>query len=252
MPKRSQAKPIDRTVPTPLYEQIKLRLLAELEAPGADREGEQRLLSDAALMERFGVSRMTVRNAIAELVRRGLVKRVPGRGTFLVRQPRLALHLDGVERFMQDWNLPHLDPMAKILTFRRVAATPDVAARLQITQGSPVILVRRIRLADGEPSAYDVRYVAGWCSAGITRADARRQSLFATIARESGVEAVAVEQEVGAVNADAQVAQILHIPVGHALLSRKVTFFTTGERPILAGHSLYRSDRFTFQMRAAR
>ena len=231
----------------PLYEQIKLQLLADLESAP---EGEQHPLSDAALMERFGVSRMTVRSAISELVRRGVVQRVPGRGTFLVRQPRLALHLDGVERFMQDWNLPHLDPLAKILTFRKVAAEPDVAARLQVPQGSSVILVRRIRLADGQPSAYDVRYVAGWCSTGITREDARRRSLFATIARNSGVQAVAVEQEVGAINADAQVAEILELPRGHALLSRKVTFFTTGDRPILTGHSLYRSDRFSFQMRA--
>ena len=245
----SDAKFIDRSGPTPLYEQIRLRLLADLQSLP---EGEQRLLSDAALMERFGVSRMTARNAIADLVRRGVVKRVPGRGTFLVRQPRLALHLDGVERFMQDWNLPHLDPLAKILTFRRVKAEPDVAARLQIAHGSPVILVRRVRLADGEPSAYDVRYVAGWCSRGISREDARQRSLFATIARESGVEAVAVEQEVGAINADPDVAKILQVARGHALLSRKVTFFTAGDRPILTGHSLYRSDRFTFAMRAAR
>lgn len=249
--RRSSAKSkfIDRSGPVPLYEQIKLRLLAELDALP---EGAQRLLSDAALMERFGVSRMTARNAIAELVRRGVVQRVPGRGTFLVRQPRLALHLDGVERFMQDWNLPHLDPLAKILTFRRIPAAPDVAARLQVAQGSPVILVRRIRLADGDPGAYDVRYVAGWCSTGITREDARKQSLFATIARESGVQAIAVEQEVGAVNAAGDVAEILGVQPGQALLSRKVTFFTTGERPILTGHSLYRSDRFSFQMRAAR
>lgn len=245
----SKLKDIDRTGPVPLYEQIRIRLLADLESLP---EGEQHLLSDAALVERFGVSRMTARNAIAELVRRGVVKRVPGRGTFLVRQARLALHLDGVERFMQDWNLPHLDPIAKILTFRRVEAEPDVAAALQIAQGSEVILVRRIRVADGEPGAYDVRYVAGWCSRGITREDARRQSLFATIARESGVEAIAVEQEVGAINADAGVAKVLNVSRGHALLSRKVTFFTVGERPILCGHSLYRSDRFTFQMRAAR
>jgi GntR family transcriptional regulator len=250
MVKRSEAKPIDRTMATPLYEQIRQRLLAELEAASGD--AGQLPLSDAALMERFGVSRMTARNAMAELVRRGVVKRVPGRGTFLVRAPRLALHLDGVERFMQDWHLPHLDPMAKILTFRRMPAEPDVAARLQVAQGSPVILVRRVRHADDEPGAYDVRYVAGWCSAGITREDARRQSLFATIARESGVEAVAVEQEVGAVNADDQVAEVLGVPRGHALLSRKVTFFTTSERPILTGHSLYRSDVFSFLMRAAR
>ena len=66
----SRLKDIDRTGPVPLYEQIRMRLLADLESLP---EGEQHLLSDAALMERFGVSRMTARNAIAELVRRGVV-----------------------------------------------------------------------------------------------------------------------------------------------------------------------------------
>lgn len=247
---KSKAKPIDRSGPTPLYEQIKASLLAEIQAGsgGAERQG----FSDAALMQRFGVSRMTVRNALADLARQGLVQRVPGRGTFVVRQPRVALHLDGVQRFMQDWFLPHLDPVARILTFRHTTADAEVAALLQVEKGSQVLLVRRVRDADGRPAAYDVRYVAGWCSAGITREDAKRRSLFATIARESGVEAVAVEQEVGAINADEQLAPILGVPTGHALLSRKVTFLTVGERPILTGMSLYRSDRFTFQMRAAR
>lgn len=250
MRKLSEAKSIDRSGATPLYEQIKVHLLTELNEVRA--AGDARYFSDATLMQRFGVSRMTVRSAIAELVRQGLIERIPGRGTFLVPQPRMALHLDGVERFMQDWHLPHLDPLARILTFRHAPAAPDVAARLQIERGSPLLLVRRVRVADGQPAAYDVRYVAGWCSAGITRDDAKQRSLFATVARESGVSAAAVEQEVGAVEADEKVAAILGVSPGHALLSRKITFFTSGERPILTGHSLYRSDRFTFQMRAAR
>ena len=233
-----------------MYEQIKARLLAEIQ--GAPDDGRPRAFSDAALMQRFGVSRMTVRNALADLARQGLVQRVPGRGTFVVRQARVALHLDGVQRFMQDWFLPHLDPLARILTFRHTTADAEIAVLPQVEKGSPVLLVRRVRDADGQPAAYDVRDVAGWCSAGITREDAKQRSLFATIARESGVEAVAVEQEVSAINADEQVSSILGVRPGHALLSRKVTFLTLGERPILTGMSLYRSDRFTFQMRAAR
>lgn len=250
MKKRRNLEAIDRTGPIPLYEQIKSRLLGELK--DASPENQARYFSDSAVMARFGVSRMTARNAIADLVRQGFIKRVPGRGTFVVGPPALALHLDGVERFMQDWHTPHLNPIARILTFRHMKATDEIAARLQIVKGSIVLVVRRVRHADGEPAAYDIRYVSGWCASGITRDDAGRRSLFASMEKHSGLRADAVEQEVSAIKADEQVARVLNIPLGSALLRRHVTFLTAEERPLLTGVSLYRSDLFSFQMRAAR
>ncbi len=239
---------LDRNNPAPLYEQLKARLIAESRDAGEERA----TISDAALMKRFGVSRMTVRSAIAELVREGLVKRVPGVGTFVVRDRHLSVGLDGLDRFIQEWHLPELDPGTKILSFRRVAANVDIAAKLQIARGAPVLLLRRLRTANGEPATLDVRFVAGWCASKITREDATHEMLFDIVASKAGVQTVAVEQQVGAQAADAATAAILCVPIGSPLLSRHVAFFAANDRPTIVGYGLYRSDRFRFHMRAER
>lgn len=249
MRKPTAHDPIERDGPVPLYEQIKNRLVAELRAMP---HGGTRIFSDAALMKRFRVSRMTVRNAVADLVREGVVKRIPGRGTFLVPLPPLHVRLDGLERFIQEWQFSHPQTPVKILTFRQAPAPARIAERLQIAPGERVLFVRRLREDEGEPVILDLRYVSPACEKGITREDAARRSLFVTIAERSGIEAVAVEQEIGAEAAGAGVARLLHIDTGSIVLRREVTFFATDQRPMLTGFSYYRADRFTFQMRATR
>ncbi len=239
---------IDRGRRQPLYAQIKALLVDELNGSPL---GERRIFSDSLLMRRFGVSRMTVRNAVAELVREGVVERIPGRGTFLRQRPALAVHLDGLERFLQEWRLPHLH--TKILAFRQAPGPPDVTARLQLPPKTRTLTIRRLREDErGEPIVLDLRYVAPWCEAGITRVDAERQSLFLTIAETSGIDAIRVVQRIWAENAGAETAAVLHLEAGTAVLRREVTFFSADERPMLTGESLYRSDRFTFEVTASR
>ena len=239
---------IDRGRRQPLYAQIKSLLVTELDGSAL---GERRIFSDSVLMRRFGVSRMTVRNAVAELVREGVVERIPGRGTFLRQRPAMAVHLDGLERFLQEWRLPHLH--TKILAFRHVPTPSDVTARLQLAPKTRTLMIRRLREDEnGAPIVLDVRHVAPWCEAGITRVDAERQSLFVTIAETSGIDAVRVVQRIWAEDANQQTADILQIEPGKAILRREVTFFSADERPLLTGESLYRSDRFTFEVTASR
>ncbi|GAC1303701.1 MAG: GntR family transcriptional regulator [Vulcanimicrobiaceae bacterium] len=243
---------LDPAAPVPLYEQLKDRLVAEL-ADATSAVGAATVeLSDSALMERFGVSRVTVRTAIAELVRSGHVLRVPGRGTFAVREPTVALDLDGVDKFFEEWHLRELDPGTTLLAFRHVTVPAEIAVRLQIPRGATVLLLRRMRKVRGIPATLDVRYVVDWCARGITREDAERDMLFDIVARRVGAPTTAVEQDVGAQAADPASARLLGVAEGTPLLSRQVTFFTTGDRPIITGNGLYRSDRFRFHMRAQR
>lgn len=251
MLKKSTAAPpdLDRDGPQPLYEQLKARLVEEFNnAPSSAQHG----LSDAALMARFGVSRMTVRNAVAELVRAGLVRRIPGRGTFLVREARLALEFDSLDRFFHEWHMPELDRVTKVLVFRYITPPPQIALALQVSRDAKVLMLRRLRSITGTPATLDVRYVVDWCANKITRADAQHHMLFDTIARRAGVPTTAVEQELGARAATPQEARTLHVPVGTPLLTRKLTFYTSGDRPIITGSGVYRADTFTFRTRVNR
>jgi GntR family transcriptional regulator len=251
MRKSPPADVIERNGPVPLYEQIKNRLVSELRAD-AQGGGEQRVFSDAVLMKRFGVSRMTVRNAVADLVREGVVQRIPGRGTFLLPAEPVHVRIGGLERFVQEWEFPHPQTPVKVPVFRRVEPPRWVAERLHCKPGELVLEAHRLREDEGEPVVLDIRYVSARAMKGLTRDDVSRRSLFVTIAEKSGNAAVAVEQEIGAQGASAEVARQLLIPRGAIVLRREVTFITKDQRPILTGVSYYRADRFTFQMRATR
>jgi GntR family transcriptional regulator len=249
MRKSTPRDQIERNGPVPLYEQIKNRLVTELRA---QHGSAQRVFSDAALMKRFGVSRMTVRNAVAELVREGVVRRIPGRGTFLLPAEPVHVRIGGLERFVQEWEFPHPQTPVKVPFFRVVPPPSWVAERLQCKPGEHVLEAHRLREDEGEPVVLDIRYVSARCMNGITRDDVSRRSLFVTIAERSGIEAVAVEQEIGAEGASASVARQLRIPRDAIVLRREVTFIAKDQRPMLTGFSYYRADRFTFQMRATR
>jgi GntR family transcriptional regulator len=240
---------IERDGPVPLYEQIKNRLVSELRAESGN---ERRVFSDAVLMKRFGVSRMTVRNAVADLVREGVVRRIPGRGTFLLPPEPVHVRIGGLDRFVQEWEFPHPQTPVKVPVFRHVAPPKWVAERLHCEPGEKVLEAHRLREDEGEPVILDIRYVGAPCMNGLTREDVSRRSLFVTIAEKSGIAAVAVEQEIGAEGASAAVAQQLHVAPGAIVLRREVTFLADDQRPLLTGVSYYRADRFTFQMRATR
>ncbi len=249
--KKSNVRPfkLDRNDAVPLYVQLKERLIAEYRDWSRDAPLS---LSDADLMLRYGVSRPTVRAAVSDLVRAGMVTRVPGRGTFFVPREKLSIGLDSLDRFFQEWHLAGLDPGSRVLAFETLVPPPEIATRLQIAAGDEVLMLRRLRTATGEPASVDIRYVVGWCAKYISRADAERDLLFNILAERAFTPSIAVEQEVGAIAAVEEIAQLLGVAIGTPLVSRDVTIFTTGNRPIITGSGLYRSDRFRFRIRAER
>jgi GntR family transcriptional regulator len=240
---------VDADEPQPLYEQVKRVLLDEIRTGGAT---PRPLGSDNELMLRFGVSRMTIRTAVDELVRQGLVRRIQGKGTFVLAPAAVEVRLDGLERFLQEWHEPHLHTDARILAFDRIAAAPDLARRLRVVAGSEVLHVRRLREADEGPVVLDDRYVAGWCMRGVTRAEAAKQSLFVSIERHSGVKTDIVEQTVIAALPEKNEATLLRIGPLQPVLKRLVLFTTEAGKPTLCGQSIYRGDRVQFHLRAAR
>jgi len=235
--------------PVPLYEQITLVLLSEI-SNGEARP--RRLGSDNALMARFGVSRMMIRSAVDELVRRGLVQRIQGKGTYVVDPHSVEVRLDGLERFLQEWHEPHLHTSARILAFHSIVAPAAIAASLRIEPGDRVLHIRRLREAADGPIVIDDRYVPAWCSPDLTREDAAKQSLFVSIEEHTGIRTETVEQTIRAALATEAEAKLLLREPGTPVLERSVVFMTADARPTLCGRSVYRGDRVQFRLRASR
>jgi GntR family transcriptional regulator len=124
--------------------------------------------SERTLVVRLGVSRVTVRQAIADLVDTGALERVHGKGTYVTGpQVDSRLHLTSFSREMRDRGLL---PATVVLDAAEEAADDEVAYALRIRPGRPVVRVERLRTADGTPMAYEVGHYPsmlfpGCCSA---------------------------------------------------------------------------------------
>jgi DNA-binding GntR family transcriptional regulator len=146
--------PIDRGSFEPPYAQL-ARAIRERIGQGQYRPGD-RLPSEAELCAAFEVSPMTVRRAVAELVREDIVVTEHGRGTF-VKQPQLAAATFDLSDLMGYLASPNVE--AHILEARIVSAGPRVAEKLAVTEDERVISIKRLLLRSDEPVFYHSEYL---------------------------------------------------------------------------------------------
>jgi DNA-binding GntR family transcriptional regulator len=140
---------LDRYSPVPLYHQMATQIEAAIRS--GELEPGDRLPNEIELAEQLQVSRPTLRRAIEELVRRGLLVRKRGFGTQVV-QPRNERRGELSSLFDSLKTRGH-NPETKVLRREITPATPQVAEALRISVETPVVAIERLRLSDGEPLA---------------------------------------------------------------------------------------------------
>jgi GntR family transcriptional regulator len=195
--------------------------------------------SERELVQRFGVARMTVRQAMDALVAEGLLERSPGRGTFVARPRRKVGRLTS---FTEDMRQRGLRPDSQSLLLRLEQAGPGVARALGITVGDAVIHWRRLRLGDGEPIALEDVYLNEVLLPGFLHKPTP-DSLFAALALR-GLRPTWAEDAVSADRATAEEAQQLMIAPASPIL-RVARRALAEERPVEVSRSAYRADKFT-------
>jgi GntR family transcriptional regulator len=199
--------------------------------------------SERALVVSLAVSRVTVRQAIADLVAAGVLERVHGKGTYLAGpQVDSRLHLTSFSREMRDRGLV---PATVVLSATEQPADDEVCYALRIRPGQSVVRVERLRTADGTPMAYEVGHYPSSLFPGLLQRELG--SLYDVFASEYGVVVSSGEQTVRAESADAHQAGILGIAKRAPLLvQERVTY--AGERAIEMATSWYRADRYRIHM----
>jgi GntR family transcriptional regulator len=205
-----------------------------------------RLPSDAELVAEFGVSRMTARYAMQRLAAEGLVARHPGRGSF-VAPPAPHRRTDRLLTFSSEMLRRGRVPSSRLVTRTLRSATRSEAAALGLLPGAPIVVVRRIRLADGEPIALETALLVAICAATVLAADLEHGSLHAAI-HAGGISLRRGTGTVGASAATAEDARLLHLRRGDPLLvERRVIFDDAGQR-IEATESRYPADRYALDV----
>jgi GntR family transcriptional regulator len=226
----------------PRYYEIEQALRARI----AELRPDESLPSDAMLCDEFGVSRMTARNAVQRLVQEGLVYRVPGRGTFVARQPAHR-QADKVWSFTDEMRRRGHTPTSRVLECAVAATEPADAAQLDLLDGGGVVAVRRIRLADGVPIAIERAAFPVDCAGAILDADLEHGSLHAALVAAGRIP-TAGHATLTADTAAEEEAKLLEVSAGAALLVERRLLTDQNDRPLELTESRYVADRYALHV----
>ncbi|QCI67706.1 GntR family transcriptional regulator [Phreatobacter stygius] len=206
-----------------------------------------RLPSEPDLADLHDVSRVTIRRALAELEREGLISRRPGAGTFItarmIKRPIVA-DLSNA--------LAHLVEMGRstdvrLLQFGYLEPAADVAEALRLDDSEKAQRSVRVRIIDGEPFSYLVTHVPARIGTTYTEQELAALPLLTLIER-SGVKVDRATQTISATLAGPGVAEALGIDIGSPLIALTRVVFDVKRRGIEHLVALYRPDRYSFQM----
>jgi GntR family transcriptional regulator len=226
---------------TTVHGQIEDWLAGEI-AVGALVSGD-RLPTEHDLAAWFGVSRMTLRHALAELARRGLVTRTVGRhgGTF-VAAPKLEQDLTTLAGFSEQLRRHGMVAGARVLTAGRRPAGPAAGAALRLAETDPVYEVRRVRLADGRPIAVERSLfpAARFPDMLDCRLDG---SLYELLEVRYGLRPYRARESLEPVTAGVREAEALEVAEGAPLMLVERTAYARSGEPLEFARDLFRGDR---------
>jgi len=232
---------LKRDTLVPLYHQLKTTLLRDIES-GCWRPGE-RLPTEDELIARFQVSKITVRHALNELTQLGYIRREQGRGTF-VQGPPLEEGPRELRSFTTEISSHGFRATSRVLEQGVVAASADIASRLNLADGELVFRLRRLRLADGEPMGLQTACIPLRLAPGIDELSFASASLYEVLASRYALYPAAARESHQAVLVPEDAAPLLRAPIGSpALAAERLTSLIDG-RPLEYVHSIMRGDRY--------
>jgi GntR family transcriptional regulator len=229
-------------VAPPKYWELKESLLAFCAAnrPGTLVPAERRLA------EEYGISRMTVRQAIQELVVEGRLSRAQGRGTY-VAPPKLT-HVIALTSTSEAMRAQGVTPSSRTLSVAEVAAPPGVAQRLRLAPETPVVVLERLRYANSECMALDYSYFESARFPGLVEHLVAGREVYEVLDRKYRSLPVRAEETIEAAVASPRVAGLLDAETGAALLLAQRLGFLADGTPVEWSPTYYRGDRYRFQV----
>lgn len=231
----------------PLYYQLSV-VLKEKILSGHFSAGD-RIPTEAQLSSEYGVSRITVRQALSELEEEGLIRREAGRGTFVSELPVFTGAMQ-VEGSLDDLITMAMTTSVQLIDLRAVKATPQQALALRVPVGAPLTRCTRLRFHQNEPFACVVNLLPLEIGRRLLRSDWKRGSVLKALER-LGHPIEDAEQTVKASLADAALARLLKTRIGAPLLSVERVVRTAERRPIESTHTFYRSDIYSLSVHLA-
>ncbi|MDI3548622.1 MAG: GntR family transcriptional regulator, N-acetylglucosamine utilization regulator [Halanaerobiales bacterium] len=229
----------------PLYVQLKELMKEKIEK--GEWKINDKIPSERDLEKDYDVSRMTVRKAIIELVNEGILTRKQGKGTF-VKELRIEQDLVKLNGFTQEMRLRGLKPSTRVIDAAEISPDIDVRNKLKLNLGEKVFVLKRLRLANDEPMAYEVSYISEKLCPDLLNHNLN-QSLYKVLTEEYNIALKYAMQSLEAGIASKKEADLLNINENDPILILERLTTDGNERPIEFVKSIYRGDKFKFLVR---
>ncbi len=223
----------------PLYsriqEYIAERILSGKLAP------EEKIQSEREISEDLGVSRMTVRRAITELVNEGLLERKHGSGTYVAR-PKVTYEAWELANYVQAMQRRNIAAASQLLEFSEVVASRRLAETLQIEIGNPIYRISILRLANRVPVILERVFIPCKLCPGLEEWNLEKTSVSDLLIEEYHITPTRISQTVEAAVASETVAQQLRVGEGFPLLLLSRVIFAEEEAPVVFAQDFLRGD----------
>ena len=234
----------------PLYHQIQ-HLVRHRIHSGQYRPGTQ-IPSEHELSQELAVSRVTLREALRELVHERMLVKIQGKGTFVASNPPKRLAPVRYTGFLEDMQ----DRVRKLrvtdVEVAQVAATPELRQTLELDEAtSEVTMIRRVRHVDDEPFSFTQNFLPTEIGARIRPRDLYSRPLL-TILRELKIPITSARETIAAAPADPDTARRLGIPALYPVLHMTRVMYTTGNRPFEVVDIYYRADKYHYSVNMTR
>lgn len=212
---------------------------------------DDKLPSESALEARFGVSRVTVRLALDELRKSGMIESRQGKGYF-VRRLQVVQdlgRLQGVGEIMAPFGI---DVRSEVIEQCELPATAEVHRNLAVERGAAVVRISRIRIVGGAALSYDVSHFPAEIGRKLMGLDLGRNDIFALLEGPLGIEIGYADITLNVVTADEVLARRLGISKGSPLVRIVRLTHDRNGKPIDFEHLYSRPDSFQFRVRGPR
>lgn len=230
---------------TPKYVWLKKELEGQIKKLHAG--GGNCLPTERALCQQYGLSRVTVRRALEELEKEGAIRRIQGKGAFLSRE-KIQQPLVHLSSFSEDMRARNMTAGAKVLALETLPASDLVAENLHVGVGSPVLMLKRLRLANTQPMAIETCYLIDSVGSVIKDVITDNESLYDLLFRSCGVKVVSANQSIGVGLLQPWERSLLGEEVpAYALCMTRQTMDQT-DRVVEFTQSKYRSDSYSYHI----
>ena len=233
----------------PMHVQIRNWLVARIDA-GEMQEGS-RLPSEHELAAQFGVSRPTVRQAVLEMARQGLVSRARGQGTIVLGRRR-EYPIRRLISFTEEHAGSDRVVTSEVLSDELVPADQRFANLFDVPAGSQVFSLSRLRGVDGKLAAWQQSYIPIQYVPGIEQIDFRDELLYRVLAERYSLEVNHGDEVINVGGACRKEASLLQIPVGEPVFRIARRSFLTSGRLLELVESVYCGDQYSVRLRLAR